>query len=149
MLSQKARYALRALLHLVEHGAGGKPIHVGEIAEAQKVPRKYLELIMTELKRADIVAGRRGPGGGYVLARAPAEISFAEVMRSTDGPIALVPCASQNFYARCDDCHDEATCAIRKVMVEVREEAVRILERTSLADAARREEAGGIVGAFL
>ena len=135
MLSQKARYALRALLHLVEHG-NSRTIQVGEMAEMQMIPRKYLEFIMVDLKKAGLVTSRRGPGGGYVLARPPGEISFVEVMRAIDGPIALVPCASENFYQRCDDCHDEATCAIRKVLLQVRASAVAILENTSLADAA-------------
>lgn len=142
MLSQKARYALRALLHLVEHGAQ-RTIQVGEMAEAQRIPRKYLEFIMVDLKKAGLVTSRRGPGGGYVLARAPTEISFVEIIRAIDGPIALVPCASENFYARCGDCHDEATCAIRRVLGKVRDSAVAILENTSLADAARVELAAG------
>jgi Rrf2 family protein len=138
MLSQKARYALRALLHLVEHGAS-RTIQVGEMAEMQHIPRKYLEFIMVDLKKAGLVTSRRGPGGGYVLAKSPTEISFVEVIRAIDGPIALVPCASENFYQRCDDCHDEATCAIRRVLLQVRASAVAILENTSLADAAGAE----------
>ncbi len=138
MLSQKARYALRALLHLVEHGAS-RTIQVGEMAEMQKIPRKYLEFIMVDLKKAGLVTSRRGPGGGYTLARPATDISFVEVMRAIDGPIALVPCASENFYARCDDCHDEATCAIRRVLARVRDSAVAILANTSLADAAGTE----------
>ena len=138
MLSQKTRYALRALLHLVERGQG-RPIQISEIAQEQQVPRKYLELIMLDLKRAGLVSSQRGPGGGYALARTPAEISFADVIRTMDGPIALVPCASLNFYARCGDCHDEKNCAIRKVMAQVRDDAVRVLGGTSLADAAAFE----------
>ena len=141
MLSQKARYALRALLHLVEYG-GDKPVQAGDIAEAQSVPRKFLEAILADLTRAGLIASRRGRSGGYLLARAPETISFAEIIRGIDGPLALVPCASQNFYARCGDCHDEATCAIRRVMMLVRDEAVRILDGTSLADAATAELAG-------
>ena len=141
MLSQKTRYALRALLHLVEHG-GKQPAQLADIAETQIVPRKYLEAIMVELKRAGIVSSRRGPGGGYALARPAETITFAEVIRAIDGPIALVPCASENFYARCGDCHDEATCAIRRVLARVRDSAVTILAATSLADAARAEVTG-------
>jgi Rrf2 family protein len=138
MLAQKTRYALRALLHLAE-AEPGRSIQVADIAATQQVPRKYLELILLDLKKAGMVASRRGPGGGYVLARRPAEISFAEVIRLMDGPLALVPCASLNFYARCGDCRDEATCAIRRVMAQVRTEADRILSGTTLADAAAIE----------
>ncbi len=141
MLSQKARYALRALLHLVEHG-GDTPIQAGDIAQAQSVPRKFLEAILADLIRAGLVQSRRGRSGGYLLARAPDTISFAEIIRGIDGPLALVPCASQNFYARCGDCHDEATCAIRRVMLHVRDAAAQILDGTTLADAAREELAG-------
>ena len=138
MLSQKTRYALRALLHLAEAEAG-RSVQAQEIASDQRVPRKYLELILLDLKRAGFVTSRRGPGGGYVLAQDPREISFADVIRVTDGAIALVPCASENFYARCDDCHDEVRCAIRRVMVQVREDTLRTLAHTSLADAAAFE----------
>ena len=139
MISQKTRYALRALLYLVERGRGD-PVQLGAIAETQQVPRKYLELIMLELKKAGFVTSMRGPTCGYRLARPPGEISFGEVIRSLEGPIALVPCASVNFYARCGDCHDEATCAIRKVMLVVRDTSAHILDNMSLAQAARFEE---------
>jgi Rrf2 family protein len=138
MLSQKTRYALRALLHLAEAEAG-RSVQAAEIAAQQSVPRKYLELILLDLKKAGFITSRRGPGGGYVLARPAADISFADVLRATEGPIALVPCASLNFYARCGDCHDEASCAIRRVMAQVREDTVRTLGQTSLADAAAFE----------
>ena len=138
MLSQKTRYALRALLHLAE-AEQGRSVQAGEIATDQRVPRKYLELILLDLKRAGFVASRRGPGGGYVLAKPAGAISFADVIRVTDGPIALVPCASHNFYARCDDCHDEARCAVRRLMIQVRDDTLRTLAGTSLADAAAYE----------
>jgi len=139
MISQKTRYALRSLLYLVEEGNGG-PVQLGTIAETQQVPRKYLELIMLDLKKAGFVNSVRGPSGGYNLARPASEISFGEIIRSLEGPIALVPCASVNFYAKCGDCHDEATCAIRKVMLIVRDTSSRILDNMSLAEAAAFEE---------
>lgn len=140
MLSQKTRYALRSLLYLVERG-NSRPVQITEIAETQQVPRKYLELIMLDLKKAGMVTSQRGPGGGYVLARPANDITFGEVIRTIDGPIALVPCASVNFYHKCGDCHDEATCAIRKVMAMVRDDSARILDGTSLADARALEQA--------
>lgn len=135
MISQKTRYALRALLFLVEEGRGA-PVRLARIAETQRVPRKFLEFIMLELRNAGIVASLRGPAGGYRLARAPEDISFGDIIRIVDGPIALVPCASVHFYANCGDCHDERTCAIRKVLASVRESSAGILEGTSLAEAA-------------
>lgn len=138
MLAQKTRYALRALLYLAE-AEEGRSVQVSDIAATQRVPRKYLELILLDLKRGGFVASRRGPGGGYTLARPASEINFAEIIRLMDGPIALVPCASLNFYERCEDCRDEANCAIRRVMARVREDAARTLAGTSLADAAAFE----------
>jgi Rrf2 family protein len=138
MLSQKTRYALRALLHLAE-APRGRPVAAAEIAGEQRVPRKFLEIILLDLKKAGFVTSRRGPGGGYVLARDASEISFADVIRVTDGMLALVPCASPNFYARCEDCHDEATCAIRRAMIVVRDNTVKTLAQTTLASAASYE----------
>ncbi len=134
MLSQKARYALRALFVL----AKSKPesmIGIADIAAQADVPRKFLEQILLELKRRGIVFSERGKFGGYALARPPGKIAFAEVIRVIDGPLALTPCASQTAYRRCDDCVDETTCAIRKVLLEVRDSTANILESHSLADA--------------
>lgn len=138
MLSQRTRYALRALTHLAEL-KGDAPVPVGEIAAGQRVPRKFLELILLDLKAGGLITSQRGRMGGYRLARPPAQISFGEVIRLLDGPLALVPCASLTAYRRCDDCHDEATCAIRRVLGQVRDEAARILDHFTLADAARGE----------
>lgn len=135
MLAQKTRYAIRSLLFLVEGGAEA-PVQLARIAETQQIPPKYLELIMLDLKRAGLVASIRGPKGGYTLARDPASISFGEIVRIMEGPIALVPCASVNFYARCGDCHDEATCAIRRAFSIVRDQSSAILEGISLVEAA-------------
>jgi Rrf2 family protein len=140
MLAQKTRYALRSLLYLAEEGAGG-PVQLARIAETQRVPPKYLELIMLDLKRAGFVRSTRGPKGGYVLARDPKDISFGEIVRVTEGPIALVPCASVNFYQKCGDCHDEATCAIRRAFALVRDQSAKLLEGISLKDAAGWEQA--------
>ena len=134
MLSQKGRYALKALTHIAQQ-TDAKPSHVKAIAEAQNIPYKFLEAIMSELRRAHLVVSIRGQGGGYRLARASDEIMFSDVIRAIDGPLALVPCASVNFYQRCEDCTDEATCVIRRVMIGVRDEVNEVLGKTSLADA--------------
>ncbi|MFO1072949.1 MAG: Rrf2 family transcriptional regulator [Geminicoccaceae bacterium] len=134
MLSQKCKYALRALLMLAE----AKPeelVLVQEIAEQQNVPRKFLELILLELKRHGFVYSQRGRGGGYCLARPGDTITFGQVVRAIDGPLAPLPCASVTGYRRCADCLDERTCAIRKVMRSVRDAMADILDRTTLADA--------------
>lgn len=134
MLSQKAKYAMRALLYLAQ-AEPEQPVLIGDIAEHQQVPRKFLELILLELKRSGMVRSFRGKNGGYTLAKQPQEIYFGQVMRLIDGPLAQLPCASKTAYRRCDDCQDEATCAIRKVLRQVRDASSRILDSTSLADA--------------
>ena len=109
MLSQKAKYALRALLMLARQPQG-EMILVGDIAEEQNVPRKFLELILLELRKHGLLFSQRGRNGGYTLARPPAAITFGQVVRIMDGPIAPLPCASITGYRRCADCQDEKTC---------------------------------------
>lgn len=134
MLSQKARYALRALFVLGAH-EGDDPIMIADIAEQARVPRKFLEQILLDMKRRGIVHSTRGKFGGYLLGRNPEDIDFAEVIRIIDGPLALSPCASRTAYRRCDDCEDETTCAIRKVLLAVRDATAEILENHTLAQA--------------
>lgn len=137
MLSQKAKYALRALLMLAERPAG-EPLQIADIAERQNLPKKFLELILLDLKHHGILHSRRGKNGGYALARAPSEVTFGEVVRIVDGPLASVLCASQTAYRRCADCRDEASCAIRRVFRRVRDATATILDNHTLADAVRR-----------
>ena len=139
MLAQKTRYAMRALLYLVEE-RDGAPVQLARIAETQRVPPKYLELIMLDLKKAGLVRSTRGPRGGYVLGRDAASISFGDITRVMQGPIALVSCASTNFYEPCGDCHEEETCSIRRAFAFVRDETSRILDGMSLAEAAQWEQ---------
>lgn len=139
MIAQKTRYALRSLLFLAEEQGGG-PTQLSRIAETQRVPPKYLELIMLDLKRAGLVKSNRGPKGGYVLARSPENISFGEIVRTMEGPIALVSCASVNHYAPCGDCQDEATCAIRRAFAILRDQSTAVLDSISLAQAAEWED---------
>jgi Rrf2 family protein len=134
MLSQKTKYALRALLMLAE-APPEELVLIQDVAERQKVPRKFLELILLELKRHGFVHSQRGRSGGYCLARPAETINFGQVVRAMDGPIAPLPCASVTGYRRCADCVDEQTCAIRKVMRSVRDAMAEILDRTTLADA--------------
>ncbi len=134
MLTQKARYALHALLVLTEHGSD-EPMMIADIAAKARVPRKFLEQILLELKKRGIVRSLRGRSGGYMLGRPPNRIAFAEIIRVTDGPLALAPCVSVTAYQRCADCKDEKTCAIRKVLLAARDATAAILEARTLADA--------------
>jgi Rrf2 family protein len=143
MLTSKAKYALRAMIDLaVQTGMGErKPLFIGDIAARQDIPRRFLENILLELRKHGLVVSHRGKAGGYALARAPDLITFADIIRAIDGPLALTPCTSRNAYQKCADCIDEAICAIRKTMVEVREATAGILEQTTLARAARLDHA--------
>lgn len=134
MLSQKARYALHALIVLAEKG-GREPMMIADIAEQARVPRKFLEQILLTLKRRGIVQSLRGRAGGYRLGRPAREITFADVIRETDGPLALSPCVSVTAYHKCPDCVDEATCAIRKVLLAARDATADVLESRTLAQA--------------
>lgn len=134
MLSQKARYALRAMLALAD-GAPHAPRMTGELAVTATVPRKFLEQILLDLKRAGLVRSTRGRAGGYALARPAGEIHFAEIVRVIDGPLALAPCASRTAYRRCTDCTDVATCAIRRALLDVRDATATILENHTLETA--------------
>jgi Rrf2 family protein len=144
MLSQKARYALHSLIVLANRG-GDEPMMIADIAEEAGVPRKFLEQILLGLKKRGIVRSHRGRQGGYMLGRAPQEISFADIIRETDGPLALSPCVSVTAYHRCEDCEDEDTCAIRKVLLAARDATAAVLESRTLASAvasARRAKRG-------
>ncbi|MCA3256234.1 MAG: Rrf2 family transcriptional regulator [Alphaproteobacteria bacterium] len=134
MLSQRARYALKALIHLAGHGGG--PLAAPAIAEAISAPPKFLEIILRELKASGLIASTRGRSGGFALARPADAISLGDILRATDGPIALVACASRQFYKRCDDC-DETTCALRRTMVAVRDRTAALMDGYTLAEAAR------------
>src|SRR5262249_1910291 len=136
MLSQKAKYALRALLMLAEQPAG-EPLLIAAIADRPNLPNKFLERPLLDVKPHGTLHSRRGKNGGYAPARARSEVTFGEVVRIVDGPLASVLCASQTAYRRCDDCRDEATCAIRKVFRRVRDATAAILDDHTLADALR------------
>src|SRR6185312_12478307 len=135
-------YALRALLVLAAR-ADARPVQIAEIAETANVPRKFLEQILLELKKPGIVQSHRGRSGGYSLGRPAKDISFADVLRVTDGPLALSPCVSVMAYRKCDDCFDEAVCAIRKALLVARDSTAEILESRTLAAAAQQMKRAG------
>lgn len=134
MISKKTKYGLKALLYLARHFDTKAPVLISKLAEEEKIPRKFLELILLELKNAGMLQSKMGKGGGYFLAKPPAHIDLGNVLRILDGPLAPLPCLSLTAYRRCEECADEATCAIRLSMKEVRDATVRLLEQTSLQD---------------
>lgn len=130
-MSKKAKYAINAMVHLArKHGEG--PITIGDIAEEENIPQKFLEAILLELKNAGLLSSKKGKGGGYYMIKPPVEVTMADIMRLMDGPIALLPCVSYKHYERCDECKDENTCSIRRVFFEVRNKTVDMLKEASL-----------------
>ncbi len=138
MISHKAKYALRALVALAQ-APRGQSIQISDIAEAQSIPRKFLEQILLDLKHHGFVASRRGKFGGYQLLRDAGDITIGQILRVVDGPIAPLPCLSKTAYRRCEDCRSEAECEIRHVFARVADATRGVLDVTTLADAARRE----------
>jgi Rrf2 family protein len=136
MISQKAKYALRALVSLARAGRGESRM-IGQISLEQSIPKKFLEQILLELKRAGYVASRRGRSGGYELLMAPEQITYGEILRLIDGPIAPLPCLSKTAYRKCVDCQDEGACEIRHVFERVTLATRAVLDQTSLADSLR------------
>ncbi len=141
MLTQKARYALHAMLFLAKHDGLAT---VAGMAAAENIPRKFLEQILSALKINGLVIGKRGPSGGYLLSRPADKISFADILRCIDGPLALAPCASLRHFAPCPDCKSVDACKIRPALLAVRDTTSLLLEGISLAEAA-----GGVKSSFL
>lgn len=149
MITQKAKYALKALLALADEAAREQPeaLTIEQIARRSGTPKRFLEHILLEVRNAGIVASTRGRAGGYSLIKKPSQISIPELLRRIDGPIAPLPCLSRHAYQRCEDCTDEATCRIRKVFAEVFWSYLVIIESLTLEDMLRSPDtAGQVIG---
>lgn len=133
MLTKKTKYGLKAMVYLAKN-ANGQPVLISEIATKENIPLKFLEGILLDLKKNGLLASKKGKGGGYFLEKPAESISIAAIIRVLDGPIALLPCVSLNYYEKCDDCRDEETCSLNRVMVQVRDKTLKVLERQSLKD---------------
>ncbi len=133
MISKKAKYALKALKVLAEHYGQG-PVLISYIAEREKIPRKFLEAILLDLRNNGVLQSQKGKGGGYLLRIPPDEVKFSKVLRIIDGPIAPALCVSLFFYGKCDDCADEETCSLRTVLTKWRDANLAVLDGTTLAD---------------
>jgi Rrf2 family protein len=135
MISKKMKYALKALIHIANHQDAGI-VKAQDIAEQAQIPKKFLEQILLDLKKGRIINSKQGNIGGYYFIQKPENVTLADVYRLIDGPIALVPCASKNYYEPCTDCSNEAECSIRHALIEVRDETLKILEKRNIADLA-------------
>lgn len=133
MLTMKGKYGLKAMVHLAglppQELAGGL-----DIAERNRIPKKFLDAILARLREAGLVEAKKGKGGGYRLARPATKINVGDIVRILDGPLAPIPCASRTAYRRCDDCRDPTRCEVRLAMTEARDAIAAVLDRKSLAD---------------
>jgi Rrf2 family protein len=132
MLSKKSQYAFRALTYLAEKYKQG-PVLISDIAKKKNIPLKFLENILLELKKAEILGSKKGKGGGYFLKKDPSKVKMSTVIRLVNGPIAMLPCVSLYFYERCKNC-DEKKCGLHDLMLEVRDATLNILEQRMLKD---------------
>lgn len=140
MLSAKAKYAFKAMFALARLGPG-ELLQARDISEKENISKKFLDLILLELRGAGLVRAERGQHGGYALAKPADKITLGQIVRIIDGPLAPIACASVSFYRRCDDCKDEATCLVRRSMRQVRDAASEILDHTTLASALTMDKA--------
>ncbi len=138
------KYALKALIHIANHqdtnvsdGHAVEYVKAHDIAEQGHIPKKFLEQILLELKKGRIINSKQGNVGGYYFVKKPEQVTLADVYRLIDGPIALVPCASKNFYEKCDDCPSEEECSIRHALIQVRDETLKVLEKKNIHDLAK------------
>jgi Rrf2 family protein len=132
MLSKKSQYAFKALTYLTEKFNKG-PVLISEISRKKKIPLKFLENILLELKKADILDSKKGKGGGYFLKQDPGKVKMATIIRLVNGPISMLPCVSLYFYERCKNCN-EKSCALHEIMIEVRDATLRIVDNRTLLD---------------
>ena len=133
MLSKRTKYGLKALVFLARESKGG-PVQIASISKSEDIPQKFLESILLTLRKSGFLGSKKGKGGGYYLLRPAKEVTMAEVYRVLEGPIAMVPCVSLNFYEICEDCPSEKTCSINKLMKELRDSNLDILNKTFLSD---------------
>ncbi|WP_207100488.1 RrF2 family transcriptional regulator [Paracoccus shandongensis] len=150
MITQKMKYALKAMLVLGDEAAQPVPeaLTIEKIARRSDTPKRFLEQILLELRNAGMVSSIRGRSGGYLLIKRPGDISISELLRLIDGPIAPLPCLSRRAYQRCEDCRDEASCRIRKVFAEIFWSYLILIESLTLEDMLRSEQvADQVIGA--
>lgn len=140
MIPKRSKYAIKALTALAKVYRDKQHLSIATIAEQERIPRKFLEAILLQLRNEGLVNSKMGASGGYYLVKHPDEIMLSAIIRSTGGPIALIPCVSLNFYEECVECPHEELCGLHEVMLEVREASIHILSKTSLADLILREK---------
>lgn len=132
MISKKTKYGLKALAYIARQE--DKMVQIATVAEHENIPHKFLESILLSLRKAGFLGSKKGKGGGYYLLKKPSEIPMTDVIRILEGPIAMLPCVSLNYYERCEDCPDEKTCGVHKLMIQVRDSTLNIFKNNTLED---------------
>jgi Rrf2 family protein len=135
MLSKKTKYGIKALTYLARQDSR-KPVQIATISKSENISTKFLETILLTLRKNGMLGSKKGIGGGYYLLKDAKDIQMTTVMRVLEGPIAMVPCVSLNYYEKCDDCPDEGTCSVHKLMIQVRDSSLNVFKNTTLADLA-------------
>jgi Rrf2 family protein len=133
MLSKKTKYGIKALTFIAKQEPGVL-VQIATIAKSENISHKFLESILLTLRKTGVLAAKKGKGGGYYLLKPADEIKMTEVIRTLEGPIAMVPCVSLNFYEKCEDCPDEDACGVHKLMLQVRDQTLLVLRNTTLSD---------------
>ncbi len=133
MLSRKTKYGLKALTFIAKQ-ENREPVQIATIAESENISKKYLESILLTLRKNGVLGSKKGKGGGYYLLKDPQDVDMAGIMRVLEGPIAMIPCVSLNFYEKCDDCPDENACSVHRLMIDVRDSTLKVFNNTTLAD---------------
>lgn len=133
MLSKRTKYGIKAMAYIARR-EDKSPVQVGTIAENENISHKFLESILLALRKAGFLGAKKGKGGGYYLLKEASEIKMTDIIRTLEGPIAMIPCVSLNYYEKCDDCPDEDACSVHKLMIQVRDNTLHILRNNSLSD---------------
>lgn len=133
MLSKRTKYGLKALTYMAKNQCSDR-VQIATIASSENIPHKFLESILLSLKKSGLLGAKKGKGGGYYLLKEPAEMKMTDIIRTLEGPIAMLPCVSLNYYEKCSDCPDEEACSVHKLMIQVRDNTLQIFRNTTLAD---------------
>ena len=133
MLSKKTKYGIKALTYLARQNSR-KPVSIATISKSENISVKFLESILLTLRKNGILGSKKGIGGGYYLLKDPKDVPMTTIMRILEGPIAMVPCVSLNYYEKCDDCPDEDKCAVHRLMIQVRDNSLKVFRNTTLED---------------
>ncbi|MGB1269762.1 MAG: RrF2 family transcriptional regulator [Flavobacteriaceae bacterium] len=133
MLSKKTKYGIKALTYIAKQEEK-IPVQIAVISKNENISHKFLEGILLSLKKTGFLGSKKGKGGGYYLINDPSQVLMTDVIRVLEGPIAMLPCVSLNYYEKCDDCPDENTCGVHRLMIKVRDNTLKVLENNTLAD---------------